>query len=253
MANRYSAGDEFAPAAERDLIVTGLKRIGTATQVEHDDIAEERFLAAWSALWPFAIPNLDRANEDVHNALQRLDDETPPDDWRGDETSWACRNKWRRLRWWVEAWFQDGVFAAQPTEDEIHGREIVEPDASKSTHYYAERAYRHLIRTAFLDLQAATQHRDARVGQARYDRAYSYVRALVHPLLLRLEDLHEKVNAWDEATRGRPRGAAHPEHVRATALLWEAAQRADVAGPIDVPIEEDADDFLLEAIPEELR
>lgn len=234
----------YGRAAERYLIGAGLRRLANATQHRDREAAQIAITHAQRWLLPFAEASLTkRWNEEPRQKVRTLQAPGHPEP--------RARRQWHQVRWWVQAWWNDGIYGADPRSEQLTAEDLITPDPSQATHVWAVNAYRRLVVDGLEELGSimATPHREE--ANDLTDRFWPWLRAVVHPVLDQIPEAHRAyTEIWDsydpheanEVTRARRLDSLPTFH-----LAWH---RSGIIGQRATPRDTAASEDLADTVPE---
>lgn len=235
---------KYGVSARRFFIRTALGLLGDAMTHREQQARHRTFLQAQRFAQDWARPALEAHPE----LFDQLDEIPTTTDELAQTYAGIQHPDWAKVCIWVEAWYRDDVFGAQPRDTDLEADEILDPDPSQTSHYFARRSYREAVSDALQTQADAIQTTDGSLANALYDWTYPYVVAVAWPVLQRLEKtLTAVTDLWhdgipEDESNARAR---RMDTVSELILGWH---RSGVFSQPAVPHDDASRDDLLEVI-----
>lgn len=233
--------------AKRYLISQNIRRLVQAAQQTPDEDAYQAIGRIYtSAIDPLAADELERHRDPASHvaAIWRA-----PQDESADPLEDNAQRCWHSLRWIVEAWYADGLLAANPTHADEDAEEIINPDPTKSSHIYSLNAYRSILVDVYDRLQDLLT--DDEPGP-RYDRVWHVFRATTHPLVLRVPRAERTLSEiWSDHHQDEDTEITRQRRIDSLRPILLACGRSSLLGFPTTYRDEAAAEYLLESVPDE--
>lgn len=238
-------------AAQRELVLRALNRLAETTTHPDPRTAATTFDQVYRWVHELAAGPLQKYREPGSQVERILSEEPPKGLDAAQEQQWGRRKRWQTVRWFVEAWWLDGVIGADPKPEDLSTDDLLTDDGSKATHWYAQNAYRGLVLGAIDLLGTAASRTKRELATRLYNQAYEYVHAVAHPCVLRVPEAKRALSRlWSDHDPRDPPSVTRARRMDSLRYFNLAWYHSAVFGHPRVPLDTGAEEQLKSLIPE---